>query len=146
MCTPVKIYYKKVGSKGVKIIKACFHDVVRMRRLTCDTIAHIRIEAVQTNSRSLQIFIRKISMQMKIVITLNRIQNLKGSFCYQKSICCLSPSATLPPSILNPGNVEYELGVLMVWTFSQPERISNPWPSSCKLRALTTRPPSPPRI
>ena len=46
--------------------------------------------------------------------------------------------------ILNPGHVEYELGLItMVWTFSQPEQSSNLRPSSCRLRALTTRPPSP---
>ena len=44
---------------------------------------------------------------------------------------------------LNPGHVEYELGVLMVWKLSRPEQGSNtPYPA-WKSSALTTRPPSP---
>ena len=45
--------------------------------------------------------------------------------------------------ILNPGHVEYELGVLMVWKLSRPKQNSNlrpVWKSS----AIFTRPPSPP--
>ena len=45
--------------------------------------------------------------------------------------------------ILNPGHVQYELDVLMVWKLSRPEWDSNPWYPAWKLSALTTRPPSP---
>ena len=45
--------------------------------------------------------------------------------------------------ILNPGNVEYELGVLMIWKLSRPQRDSNPRYPAWKSSALTTRPPSP---
>ena len=45
--------------------------------------------------------------------------------------------------ILNAGHVEYELGVLMVWKLSRPERDSNPRYPAWKSSALTARPPSP---
>ena len=45
--------------------------------------------------------------------------------------------------ILNPRHVEYEQGVLMVSKLSRPERDSNPRYPAWKLRALTTRSPSP---
>ena len=45
--------------------------------------------------------------------------------------------------ILNPGHVEYELGVLMVWKLSRLERDSNLRYPAWKSSALTTRPSSP---
>ena len=58
---------------------------------------------------------------------------------------CLSPTACLPVHfILNPGHVEYELGVLTVWKLSQPEQVWNPWYPAWKSSALTTRPHSVP--
>ena len=48
--------------------------------------------------------------------------------------------------IFNPGHVEYELGALMVWKLSRPERDSNPRYPAWKSSALTTRPPSPPHL
>ena len=44
--------------------------------------------------------------------------------------------------IPNQVHVEYELGVLVVWKLSRPERGSNPQHSSCKSRTLI-QPPSP---
>ena len=45
--------------------------------------------------------------------------------------------------ILDPGYVEYELDVLMVWKLSRPKRDSNPRYPAWKSSALTTWPPSP---
>ena len=44
--------------------------------------------------------------------------------------------------IQNPEHIKYELEVLTVWNFCQPVQDLNPQPSTCKLSALTTRPPS----
>ena len=42
--------------------------------------------------------------------------------------------------MLNPLEIDYEIDVLIVWKFSQPECDTNPWPSACKSIALTSRP------
>ena len=44
--------------------------------------------------------------------------------------------------ILNPGHVEYELGVLMVWKLSRPERDANPRYPAWKSSTLTTGHPA----
>ena len=73
-------------------------------------------------------------------------------YMYLYSITFMDPPCTVcaavtkrrpVPFIPNLGHLEYELGVLMVWKFSRPERESNPWYSAWKSSALTTWPPSP---
>ena len=52
------------------------------------------------------------------------------------------PSTSMA-TVLNKVEVEYELGVLIIWTFFRLQRDPNPRPSAYKSRAITTRPPSP---
>ena len=65
------------------------------------------------------------------------------SFAFMDHPCTLGAAVYHPVHfILNPGHVEYELGVLMVWKLSRPERDSNPRYPAWKSSALTTRHPA----